>query len=693
MRNFLAGLSGGSGAFAAAAVVVVLVAAGYWVQTERNASDLTELAVIDPGPSEAPKTVEQEDVSTPVDPLPETAEETGPAEPETPETDLVEAEPETEVPAPSFDEVRREADGVTVIAGRAAPGADIEVLQNGVVVSTLTADAAGKFATIALIPLDGQGHVLTLRQTFKGEARVSDDEILLAPLAAPVVVAEATPEAEPTPEPDLETAEAEPEADQSLAEAEVVQNDVTAAPLEAAVSDVQDEEIAQAPAVAAEQKEIVQSESAAPDAPVESVDAAVETADAPVESVDAPVETTDAPTETADVPVETVDAPNEIAEVPLETAEATEAVVGVAVDAAASVTETVQAEGSEPLAILDPIAPNPGKETLATDTVAEAPATEVGGNVAVTTVEDVVETDTAVIEAEAEAEVEVDTPTSAREAEVVVAEEIAPTVTSTSTVESVVASDGGDRGDEGDVVEQPQEIAALDPTPQQEPVVPAPATQTPLADTADQNVGAPPETTNNGGEDAVQAVSEPQAAPVQTATAPVLKSTAEGVELLNPAAPEVMSSVAIDTISYSDAGDVQLAGRAQSEASSVRVYLNNNSVVSLSVDTQGRWRGDLPNVDEGIYTLRVDEVTSSGEVTSRIETPFKRESPEVLTAAAAQVDGPIKAITVQKGATLWAIARERYGSGKLFVRVFEANKESIRDPDLIYPGQVFDLPD
>ena len=29
----------------------------------------------------------------------------------------------------------------------------------------------------------------------------------------------------------------------------------------------------------------------------------------------------------------------------------------------------------------------------------------------------------------------------------------------------------------------------------------------------------------------------------------------------------------------------------------------------------------------------------------------------------------------------------------LYVQVFDANKDKIRDPDLIYPGQIFDLPD
>jgi nucleoid-associated protein YgaU len=49
--------------------------------------------------------------------------------------------------------------------------------------------------------------------------------------------------------------------------------------------------------------------------------------------------------------------------------------------------------------------------------------------------------------------------------------------------------------------------------------------------------------------------------------------------------------------------------------------------------------------------------------------------------------------TVQPGSTLWAIAKERYGKGIEYFKVFEANKERIRDPDLIYPGQVFELPD
>ncbi|WP_280321107.1 LysM peptidoglycan-binding domain-containing protein [Sulfitobacter faviae] len=65
----------------------------------------------------------------------------------------------------------------------------------------------------------------------------------------------------------------------------------------------------------------------------------------------------------------------------------------------------------------------------------------------------------------------------------------------------------------------------------------------------------------------------------------------------------------------------------------------------------------------------------------------------MLAAATEGLTGPLSAVTVQKGDTLWAITRTRYGDPLLYVKVFEANSANIRDPDLIYPGQVFDLPE
>ena len=63
-------------------------------------------------------------------------------------------------------------------------------------------------------------------------------------------------------------------------------------------------------------------------------------------------------------------------------------------------------------------------------------------------------------------------------------------------------------------------------------------------------------------------------------------------------------------------------------------------------------------------------------------------------AAATQTTAPpaLVTVTVQPGFTLWGIARRQFGHGVLYVQVYEANKDKIKDPDLIYPGQVFNLP-
>jgi len=239
--------------------------------------------------------------------------------------------------------------------------------------------------------------------------------------------------------------------------------------------------------------------------------------------------------------------------------------------------------------------------------------------------------------------------------------------------------------------------APLQDTPA--PAVPTPA-PAPAAPSQVAEAAPPAEAPLPQADAAAPAPAAPQAeaaAPVpEVSDAPqrvaVLRSGPEGVRLVNPGAgPEVMDNVALDTISYSEAGAVQLAGRAQSDADAVRVYLDNTAIAVLPVDEAGQWRGDLPNVDTGLYTLRIDEVDAQGDVSSRVETPFRREDPAVL-ASARTSDAPAAAITVQSGATLWAIARERYGEGILYVRVFEANRDAIADPDLIYPGQVFALP-
>ena len=148
----------------------------------------------------------------------------------------------------------------------------------------------------------------------------------------------------------------------------------------------------------------------------------------------------------------------------------------------------------------------------------------------------------------------------------------------------------------------------------------------------------------------------------------------------NEAAPQIQS-LSLDTINYTASGDVVLAGRAASEQT-VRIYVDNEPVVLGEVNN-GKWNFEIPNIEEGIYTLRVDALNEEGEVVDRVESPFQRVILEMENGQA----------TIQPGFTLWKLAELKYGFGMRYVQIFEANRDSIKDPDLIYPGQVFQIPE
>jgi len=58
----------------------------------------------------------------------------------------------------------------------------------------------------------------------------------------------------------------------------------------------------------------------------------------------------------------------------------------------------------------------------------------------------------------------------------------------------------------------------------------------------------------------------------------------------------------------------------------------------------------------------------------------------------AAVVAEIQTATVDKGNSLWRISRRTLGVGTRYTEIYAANSEQIRDPKLIYPGQVFVIP-
>lgn len=52
----------------------------------------------------------------------------------------------------------------------------------------------------------------------------------------------------------------------------------------------------------------------------------------------------------------------------------------------------------------------------------------------------------------------------------------------------------------------------------------------------------------------------------------------------------------------------------------------------------------------------------------------------------------VKTCTVKSGDCLWNIAKKYYGNGAQYTKIYNANKGKIKNPNLIYPGQVLTIP-
>ena len=182
-----------------------------------------------------------------------------------------------------------------------------------------------------------------------------------------------------------------------------------------------------------------------------------------------------------------------------------------------------------------------------------------------------------------------------------------------------------------------------------------------------------------------QAPLPPAAAAAPPAMA-VLASPAGPSRLLQgPAGHSAGHALALDTVDYDEHGAIRFSGAAPPDAP-VRVYVDNAPVGDAMAGADGRWTlSPAAAVPPGLHRLRVDQLTPQGRVANRIAMPFQRE-----TLALAQVTPG--QVLVQPGQNLWRLARQAYGNGIRYTVIYLANKDQIRNANLIYPGQVFAVP-
>ena len=211
---------------------------------------------------------------------------------------------------------------------------------------------------------------------------------------------------------------------------------------------------------------------------------------------------------------------------------------------------------------------------------------------------------------------------------------------------------------------------------------------------------------------------EPAAQPAEQQVAaaqpePVVSATPETPAAAEPTATKTDAPrlVSLDAVDYDETGNIVFSGRGQ-PGLGARIYVDNNFLGDAPVDADGRWQyAGTADISAGVHALRVDGIDAGGKVLNRIEVPFFREENRKVAAvaqpeaaapapeapAAGEAAAPPKPkdgrVVIQPGNNLWRISKVLYGTGAKFTVIYEANKNQIRDPDMIYPGQVFVIPE
>ncbi len=240
------------------------------------------------------------------------------------------------------------------------------------------------------------------------------------------------------------------------------------------------------------------------------------------------------------------------------------------------------------------------------------------------------------------------------------------------------------------------------------------------------------------------AASAATAAPAAT-TAPA--ATAQAPATPAPAGAAAEPKIAVGAVEI-DGSKIFVAGTAD-PGRKVRAYADDMLLGDAKTSPDGHFLIEATHdIPVGNYTIHVDGLADDGvKVVARAAVPFEREpgesvaavapnetkpaeakpagtaAPATATAEAAKpattpapaAKAPAKvaeatpsteapetvspklehaqgAVIIRRNDTLWRISRRVYGHGVRYSTIYLANQDQIRDPDRIWPGQVFKVP-
>lgn len=177
-------------------------------------------------------------------------------------------------------------------------------------------------------------------------------------------------------------------------------------------------------------------------------------------------------------------------------------------------------------------------------------------------------------------------------------------------------------------------------------------------------------------ENAVSATSAPASDQKNNATAATTSTSASA----SPATPSVRIRI-IQALSRD-----QLAVSGNSGGGSAVTVQVNSTTAAADLDDTGMFYAAVNiNPEVEVFNLRVELKDENGNV-------LARASLKLSQAQIEQTQGNNSLVVVHRGDALWRIAYRTYGEGIRYVDIYRKNQKQIDDPDLIYPDQIFVIP-
>ncbi|WP_288037224.1 LysM peptidoglycan-binding domain-containing protein [Acidiphilium sp.] len=141
-------------------------------------------------------------------------------------------------------------------------------------------------------------------------------------------------------------------------------------------------------------------------------------------------------------------------------------------------------------------------------------------------------------------------------------------------------------------------------------------------------------------------------------------------------------TLGIGSVDYDGKGHALIAGTAKPGAQ-VSLSLDGAPLGTATAGPDGRWTLKVEHMPAKPGTFSLTAHDAKGAVIG-----------EMKTAYAPRAVGPVAPhhVVIERGDCLWLIARRVYGRGVDYSLIYKANEASIRDPNLVYPGQRFVLP-